>query len=366
MRNRKRRMYHLLMALAGIFLVMGSVVSVQAFPRSGLPSSCGRNVTYEFTDPDGLGWTQSEKDMVSLGVNGWEVTRNYDGTQLVTVTEATPGTIDIYFERDFQGTSTYGQASCTSGFIKLNPDIRGNTLLLPIVARHEMGHVLGLGHTGDEDSFNGDNPPTMATCLSESVAATRKYAQDDAGALIFRNSGLTPEFIHANDSFEENTKYWGITGGTWTVVTGGAINGSKYLKFKPTSSADNVYQTMNFAVAGARVDARVNNARDASTDTGTVKLEIQVRSHNYGSNPACSWPTGKDQNTVTLGTWSTVATTNWVAVAPSWTSLDTPIYNVPTTWDAADARVRFYSNVKNSSGALTYVRIDNLRARDQS
>lgn len=342
------------------------VSPVQAFPRTGLPASCGRSVTYKFTDPDGQGWTDSEKSTVRAGFDGWEVTYNYDGTQLVSLSETSTGTIEVYFEKDFHNTSKYGEASCVGKYIKLNPDLRGNSSLLTTVARHEMGHILGLHHTGDDDSFNGDNPPTMATCLSQSVAATRKYAQDDAGAVLFRLSGLNPEIIHANEGFEEDTKYWGKTGGAWSVVIGGAVNGDKYLKYNPSSTSYYVYQTMNFAVSGSKVDARVNQRRDASTDTGTVMLSFEVRERTYGSNPQCSWPTGKDQNTVTLGTWSPGKSTDWVAVASDWQSLTTPVFTVDTSWDAVDIRVKFYSNVKTSSGSWTYVRIDDLRARDQS
>lgn len=63
---------------------------------------------------------------------------------------------------------------------------------LRAAAAHEMGHALGLYHSGKWDSFVGDTSdpyPVMATCLQRIERSNPRVRADDRAALEFFHGG---------------------------------------------------------------------------------------------------------------------------------------------------------------------------------
>ncbi len=249
-----------------------------------------------------------------------------------------------------------------------------------------MGHVLGLRHTGHYDDFTygwATEPATLATMSTCPIdypeAESAMYGQDDAGQLLHRLDGLSPKPIHPNGSFENAThlEYWGKTGGTWSAVSSSSADGIWHVRWKADNNNQYLYLTQNFAIGGdiyeelglGEADARANVKKYSSTDIGGVALEMWVQRRAYGSNPACYWPTGLNQNnTLVLGGWFLARTTYFVGTPQDWNYINftTPTYPFPYYYDAADIQIRVRSSALTSSMERAYVRIDNTRARDRS
>jgi len=378
------------LAASAVLVVMPLPIPAAAFPAWETIYTCGPSVSYSFENPDGLSaWTAAEKTEVELGAEGWESTLDWDGTLVATIFEASGSEIDVWFEEDFAGSPTLGEGDCNrpapspNFSLRLNPDLRSDFPTLRVVARHEMGHVLGLDHTGWYDDYtSGSTYPTstratLTTCLAYADVDNAIYGQDDAAALTHQLGGLDPESIHPNAGYEDwssgSPRYWAKTGGVWSQSSVGTADGTFHLRYKPSSSDSSyAYQTVNYAdgtLSGAvPIDARVNYKKDVSTDTGSIRLELLVRQKTYGTSGNClsQFFTGVNQNVVvSTGSWIEVRDSGLLTVSSSWALYTTSSYTISAAWHAADIRVAVKSTVRNSAGALTYVRLDTVRARDR-
>jgi len=252
--------------------------------------------------------------------------------------------------------------------ISLNPTLLEVAVEMEHWARHEMGHLLGLEHTGDDDSFGGP-AETMATCTSSATTGT-SASQDDYGNITHKKGDLEPEIIHANAGFEQGTSFWGTSQvSSFYTTTSNPQDGLDAARFKPSAAGGYIYQTMNYAAAGEKsIDARTNHRKTSSAETsGTVTLEILVRQVTYADNPQCSYPTGKNQNVrSSVGSWTVVRqeaatpTTSWAILT------EATLYTINAGWHAADIRVRVKSTVQFSLGNYAELGIDTTRARDRS
>lgn len=393
----------LLCAVAGVVIALVPAPGAGAFPREGAPHTmCGSVVdgqltlTYRFT---GTGWTPSRKAIVGPAVEQWEATADWDGGKAIDIQETLETTQDIkikWVAAPGGEPSALGYGNCedenpdypTLRVLELNTTLQSESSeLMTQVARHEMGHVFGLRHTGHYDDFTygwAIQPATIATMfvcyIDLAEAATAFYGQDDAGQLLHRLDGLSPKPIHPNGSFENATRleYWGKTGGTWSAVGSGSADGVWHIRWKADNNNQYLYLTQNLSIGGdiyaqfgpGVADARANVKKYSSTDIGGVALEMWVQHREYpGSTPNCYWPTGLDQNTTTLsGVWFLAATTYFVGTPQDWnyTNFTTPSYQFPSSFDAADIQIRVRSSALTSSLQRAYVRIDNTRARDRS
>jgi hypothetical protein len=347
-------------------------------------------LVYKFS---GSGWTPERKQIVGAALGQWEASDDWDGGKVIDMVETT-GTdwdIRVRWVDTPGGTSAYGFGNCEEPgvspqrVVDLNNDLQdGSSELLTQVARHEMGHVLGLRHTGRYDDFTygwAEQPGTIATmtCYNADWTSYYFYGQDDAGQLSHRLDGLSPKPIHPNGSFENASplEYWGKTGGTWSALSSGSADGTWHVRWKSDNNNQYLYLTENFAIGGdiyatygqGKADARANVKKYSPTDIGGVALEMWVQRREYGSNPSCYWPTGLDQNTTSLSNgWVLAETTYFVGTPQDWnyTSFTTATHGFTDVWDAADIQIRVRSSALTASMERAYVRIDNTRARDRS
>lgn len=361
------RIIRLLIKPLVVALILGALFGAHdpaaAFPRPAFPLHCGPNVTWRF---DGSNWGASEKTAVRDGFDDWELALDYDGSRLVDLTEVSSSAEILVKKVDDPGGGGLGEASCFFGFIELKSTLSDTDM--KAVGRHEMGHIVGGSHTGDDDSFGGP-VEAMATCLTATQRSQQGMSQDDYGMVMHKDTSLSPEAIHANASFEQGTSWWGTSNAaSFSTTTADASDGTTSARFRGNATSSYVYQTMNYAASsGLSVDARTNIRKLAGTDTGSMSMNILKKGVTYGPEGTCDYPTNKDQNN------RTAVDSSWVVVrvetctpTTSWaTCTEATTYTIPSR-DAHDLRIAVYSSVKTSGGALATVGIDFARIRDRS
>lgn len=243
--------------------------------------------------------------------------------------------------------------------------------ILPIfedVARHEFGHLLGLMHTGEEDSHD-DEVASMVSCLAFGDQSM-VLSQDDEEALFHKQEGAFPNPMMANRGFEyDATTFWGNTGGSWWIHDAGNQSGDHHLRWTPTSSSKYLYQTASFDTGEDHdVGAAAYFKKFLSSATGSVTIETYSREVTYatytnqcsGGNP---WISGTYQNDRTSeGSWVLEDSAAFTPTT-SWANGSTSAEPVSATEPDRDWRIRIYSSVSVGSTMKT-VAIDQSRLFD--
>jgi len=358
--------------------------SAAAFTQGGFPgeSQCGSTVKYWFS---GGGWTTATKNNVAAGVEAWNSPDNVSGGQYVNIVEAvSEQSADILITID--ATLGLGGAGlCADGELRLGSQVFQQVgAYQQFVSRHEMGHIIGLRHTGRYDDFTlgAGDPDTIATmwttCDSNELdGAGSLLYQDDEAQLVYRWNVQNPPPLQPNTSFENNTpdQYWGKTGGTLVVEYSGSSNGSNHVRWKSTRDSDYMFLTTNWVTGGAfdqdvaEVDAKGQFKRFSSGDTGDINLQVWTRLREYAdAEPPCEdekWASGLNQNSDFSATSfvKRVKKRSGISGFASWGSITTGDYEVPSSWDGTDVQIRLKSEVLASGGARQYIRLDHVRIR---
>lgn len=184
----------------------------------------------------------------------------------------------------FPGGANDKAGQCANGEVRFNigklAQFQANNAYLQAISTHEWGHAFGMGHTGEHDSWNSDNPPSMATCRDFTAGAQSSLSQDDEAAVQWVTNvvGGFSAFT-ANPSFEEpgGIDYWGAASMSdfWVLTSGGGVDGSAtYAVLRGATSNSYIYQTNRFVTNGTvgstayNVKARVNVRRYVFNDQG--------------------------------------------------------------------------------------------------
>lgn len=339
--------------------------AVEAYPYvSAQPfwAECGRTPRYNFQNTAAGNWTQAEIDNVVTAFNFWRVPRDYDNTMTVEPTRASGG-LNVRWSHAPGGSSTTnGHYNCILGIIEINTKFRNDPVFARTVARHEMGHVLGLNHTGDHDSYGNDNPGTMTTCIGNAV---RQWSREDRAAIAHFHTSLQPTHVSANVGFERQLEDWGVTGANATISTSGSANGTRHVRFTPTNSSSAIWQTVRLHLGGdSRSFDTSTNLRQIGTGTqGDVRVLLVTRNITYSSGgSSCSYYGGKDLNgSFTAGT-PHVRSTLIAAIGTTWGTFRPPLpYQTPGP-DAIDLEVRLQST-RSGPGGYATIAIDDMRVR---
>jgi hypothetical protein len=265
------------------------------------------------------------------------------------------------------GTNLYGSSHCFLNItIELNSNTKfaGNAAFYSREGRHEMGHIIGMPHSGDGSSRNGDNPPTMATCISQ-PGQPSSFSQDDYSSMGRRNSTIGPvgtDPFTANIGFEQGTSFYGVTGGQLDWYSSGGATGPGHIGFKAPST-DYVYQTTDVASGNRNFDYRgvVNHKKSSGNETGSVRIRLYSGGIDYnGAANGCDYPLGHiNLNSQTTGGYVLQADSGDVALSPTWVQMATPLWDAPNA-DGYRLQVRVYENA-TESGQIARTRFDNLR-----
>jgi len=311
-------------------------------------------------------WTAGGVDRrtwVRAAINTLDNALDYDGSKLVTVTELNTN-VDVQIKD--KPMNEYGSSECVVGASFWVNSNYSTSRFYYQVGRHEMMHLAGGEHGGNDDSFNGDDPPTMATCIDDSTfRSTNALAQDDAAYLNWLHSSRDDRQLHANWGWEQGTSFWGRTGGTFDYKTSGGSLGPGYVGWLSPNSSNYVYQTVAVHTGDDNESYQaVTAAKSSSSDYKTVANPALYRrtiSHN-GDN-SCSYADGvQNPNDYSVASgWIKVAEKGMTEVGTSWVGLESAWVN-PANADGYEMQIRVYgAATHNVNGDAGYVHLDNTR-----
>lgn len=335
-------------------------------------SSCSG--TTELFAMDGPGWTNGVWDIRPQGsaaLHEWEAEYTYNGTRIIEMQESF-GEVVIRWQdpSHFSSPDTSGHTHPCSG-IDLN--IARQPATMPpssawledfrALLQHEMGHILELEHTGDEDSFDGGKP-IMSTCMSFTSGSGREIRQDDWQNLHYQKAYVNGgETMSANLGFNRGLSYFAATGGNYWYT-----DSSARTRFKRPNWGY-FYQTTAVARAsGEDYGVRVNWARLYSGTYGYVFAQMYARPVTYGDQTTnCVYESGWDQNSTRTpeSVWYYKGgASGYNSGSPtSLATLDTPAVSMSSLF--VDIQLRAWTTFEYTNGFAQYALFDNVRVRQQ-
>lgn len=282
--------------------------SALAFPDAQTPCEQDDHYVNYFIDGE---WNTSDEintylPDVEAGFTAWNGPKARTGSQLVTVNRT--------YDDDYAdvivtiGVLDNGEAETICGapaLMTFDPDtLDADRTTRKYVARHEMGHVTGLHHSGQADGKPENYGPvtTMSTChvfqsenafASDDVANLTRY-HDDHPQSGYAYYGANFGFEGGMDGAAPN--WWQVpSGGTVLLDTTDAHSGNKKIRWQRSAPGDTLEQAMNVARGNDtsyKYRPRAVYKAASSAYSGQVQLRLWKRTINYKTEEKPDCDTG--------------------------------------------------------------------------
>ena len=315
----------------------------------------------ERTFTRGTGFTDDQwTGFVKPGIETWEsLVTPYGGSMVVLTETSSNPDVTINGSSQFAGGSHYCQSGkdvITIGYQSVSDS------KLDSLAAHEMGHVFNAHHAGRYDSHDG-KIPVMATKMGFFPGA-RAVRQDDNAQLHQRRYKSE---LHANSSFEQGTKFWGMSGSLQLKNSGG-VDGPKYVRH--STRYGYIYQTVR-VVEPETLAGRINYRRGTTSNvSGNVAVQLKYRRVDYPTGSGwCPPGTGDStgncynlNNADVVSPWYSGGAKYYGANHASWQeSKDTGNLSLGS-WEGADIRIYAYNYAYTTGGGSVSMDFDHVRA----
>lgn len=322
---------------------------------------------------EGSSWNSTQQGYVQEAFDALETALDYDGSKLVNITKnSTPGVGRVQVGLVEFDDNKLGLALCDwqSPFVHLNIAYAGyGKKFFYQVARHEMLHHIGLDHVGENDSIDGRNPASLATCTGPgNFLTTPDLDRDSEVGLNWKLSSLSSNQVSANIGFENGTSEWGATNGSLATSPSSNFSGSYHAVFNASGDSSNSYVRQTVRLwTGDDSDVELRPYMRARSPLSGVSTNVQAALYRKGmtesnASSGCSYRRGlKNPNSVSLtSTYFLVSQSSLTSVGTSWTAVSGP-WSTPARYDGYELQLRAYGN---SAGDAS-VRFDNLRAEER-
>lgn len=300
------------LGLGSVMAVSAAPVAAESFDDACEPFPDGQTTVVEYhfsgdhwdlADSTGVAF----EDQVRAALTQWESIRNLDGVPIVDIQETESDGVtlviqefwDVKAEPDVPMDKLAGVSMVNDecepliGFNYFRMDgiedpdpedpnpadeFFSRPGLIGPVAGHELGHWMGLDHTGAFDSVYETKLPRMGMCYSLSTLYDLRDSEvslDDSTAMLQRYGFPKPEaenfggdWLSPNPGFEASTALAGRFGfnASYGIESTGNRHGSRHLRVEPSGSANvhKVYQV----VAALTPDVVVNRDRRRARGRG--------------------------------------------------------------------------------------------------
>jgi hypothetical protein len=308
----------------------------------------------------------------------WNQLRSPSGGQYVTVGGGT--TVVTVRWADIGG--GYANANPCSPTIQLNDRLitqfQADPAGFRAIVRHEVGHILGLQHTGTLDSYADGRVPFMSTCQTIAQNGAHQLSADDGAAIAARNASGAE--MSANFGFENSaTHLWmtalnNVVGDTY--LTTSAWQGTYGYKFRAAAgqgsnaqliSHINVHRTA--ATTPARLVASARARREDNSASGNVSVAFKYRTVDYSNVASCNYAgPGNPNNRLSTSPWTYgpeskwAPSTAWSANVNSSSLVLGAVFSLNPSADAIDAGAVFRSYL-TGGGQTKRANLDNFGLR---